>query len=143
MAHITWESQLYTSFLPEDSRQAMERLERCIEDIRLWMNHHFLKLNDSKTEFMIFGTKQDITKVSELSVTVGGNKIMPSSTARNIGAYLDAAMNMGCHVNNTIRSCYYQLRAISQIRKYLFWCNCETLPCFHNFQIRQLKLSAS
>ena len=44
---------IHTTFKPEESEEAMDRLEQCIEDIRKWMASHYLKLNDSKTEFMI------------------------------------------------------------------------------------------
>ena len=113
------DTQLYTSFKPETSESALIRLELCIEDIRQWMARHFLKLNENKTEFMVFGSKTDLDRVTGCSITVGGCKILPSSTARNIGAFLDTEMNMHCQINNTIRACYIQLRAISQIRKYL------------------------
>ncbi len=113
------DTQLNTSFRPEDSKRAMEQLELYIEEIRARMGSHFLKLNDSKTEFLIFGTEQDIHRVSEWSVTVGGIAILPSATARNIDAYLDREMYMKCHINNTTRTCYSQLRSLTQIRKYL------------------------
>lgn len=121
------DTQLYTAFDPDDSKQAMDRLESCIEEIRQWMGTHYLKLNDAKTEFMIFGSQLDISRVTEWTVTVGDTEIFPSKTARNIGAYLDAQMNMRCHINNTIRACYCQLRAISQIRKFLSTEAAETL----------------
>lgn len=88
------DTQLYTSFNPEDSEQAMERLELCIEEIRIWMESNYLKLNDSKTEFMIFGAPKDVAQVSAWTVTVGDHEILPSTSARNIGAYLDTEMRM-------------------------------------------------
>ena len=42
------DTQLYIAFPPENSEQAMEKLELCIEDIRQWMGQHYLKLNDTK-----------------------------------------------------------------------------------------------
>ena len=64
-----------------------------------------LKLNTSKTEFIIFGTPQNIDKVSEWTVSVGEDEIMPSKTVRNIGGFLDSRMKMNDQVNNTVRSC--------------------------------------
>ena len=91
---------------PTESGNAMKRLENCVKDIRQWMIAHFLRLNDSKTEFMIFGTPCDIKKVTEWTVPVGDTEILPSATVRNIGAYLDTRMTMADHVNSIIRSCY-------------------------------------
>ena len=83
------------------------------------MESNYLKLNNSKTEFVIFGTQIDLAKVSGWTVTVGNSEILPSKSARNIGAFLDSALNMETHINNIIRSCYAQLHSISKIRRYL------------------------
>ena len=69
------------------------------------MEANYLKLNDSKTEFVIFGTQIDLAKVSGWTVTVGNSEILPSKSARNIGAFMDSALNMETHINNIIRSC--------------------------------------
>ena len=51
--------QLYLSFKPKvpmDQVTCIRRLELCIAEIRCWMRTNFLKLNDSKTEFILLGT---------------------------------------------------------------------------------------
>ena len=113
------DTQLYISFDPNNSKDAIGRMEACITEIRSWMANNLLKLNDSKTEFMILGSERNIAKVSEQSLSVGDSVVLPSRTVRNIGAMLDRAMTMEVHINATIKSCYAQIRSISKIRKYL------------------------
>ena len=113
------DTQLYVSFDPEDSDEAMKRLEACVEDIRGWMKVNFLKLNDSKTEFLILGGKTDLERVKEDRIKVGDTNVIKSTMARNIGAYLDETMEMKDQISNIIRSCYSQLRAIAKIRRFL------------------------
>ena len=113
------DTQLYTSFDPRDSKPALARLETCIEDIRQWMQMNFLKLNGSKTEFVIFGTPHDLALVSGWTVTIGDDEIFPSPSARNIGAFMNSRMDMKCQINNMVRACYGQMRQIGKIRKYL------------------------
>ena len=49
------DTQLYCPFTPGiDAFEVLSRLERCIEALRNWMHTNMLKLNDSKTEFIIF-----------------------------------------------------------------------------------------
>ena len=51
--------QLYLSFkpmIPIDQVRCIRRLELYIAEIRCWMRMNFLKLNDSKTEFILLGT---------------------------------------------------------------------------------------
>ena len=96
--------QLYTSFKPEESEAALERLQACIKEIRNRMEANYLMLNDSKTEFVIFGTQIDLAKVSGWTVTVGNSEILPSKCARNIGAFY----GFGTQHGNSHKQ-YYQI----------------------------------
>ena len=83
------------------------------------MANNFLKLNEDKTEFIIFGSQRDLKSVSHRSVTVGNEEVLPSTTVRNIGAMLDSPLAMTSHINSVTKSCYSQIRNISKVRKYL------------------------
>lgn len=39
-------------------------MESCINAIRAWMITDKMKINDIKTEFLIFGTKQQLKKIN-------------------------------------------------------------------------------
>jgi hypothetical protein len=60
-----------------------------------------------------------LSKVNDVSVQVGAETISAAQCAKNIGATIDATMEMKQQVNQIVRSCYFQLRNISKIRKYL------------------------
>ena len=77
---------------------ALAGVERCIEDIRDWMLNHKLKLNDDKTEFIINGTSQQLTKVSINTPRVGAATITPVSSARNLGPWFDSKLTMAIHI---------------------------------------------
>ena len=53
------DTQLYLPFDPQNSKIAMQQMEACIAEIKSWMASNFLKLNDDKTEFIMFGSKFD------------------------------------------------------------------------------------
>ena len=59
---------------------------------------NYLKLNDDKTEFIMFGTPKASQSVSECTVSVGDVEVMPSKTVRNIGATMDSALTMKSHI---------------------------------------------
>ena len=68
------DNQNYITFKPtvlgnEDEKIA--QLEACISEIRLWMRTNFLKLNDCKTEVIMLGTCQNLTKVKTKQIHVG------------------------------------------------------------------------
>ena len=48
------DTQLYISFKCKDTLESLTKLNMCISDIRVWMIKNKLKINDSKTEFIIF-----------------------------------------------------------------------------------------
>ena len=82
------------------------------------MLNNNLKLNDSKSEFLVIGTPQQISKISIDDVRVGSSNVIPSVTARNLGVYFDTNLNMETHVKNICKSTYYLLYNLRRIRKY-------------------------
>ena len=79
------DSQIYLSFKPDDSssqQDAITAMQNCIDDNRSWMEHDKLLLNDEKTEFLVIGTRQ------QLSITVGNSAIMKSSVLRTLARTL-------------------------------------------------------
>ena len=62
------DTQAYIPF-SIDEEVSLHRLECCLHEIRKWMAANWVKLNDSKTEFIIFGSKRNLAMVSTYSVT--------------------------------------------------------------------------
>ena len=96
------DSQLYLSFRPgdDDAQDVAHRaMEACIKDIRKWMIDGRLLLNDTKTEFLAIGTRQQLSKLRSFSIEVGNQKIDRSSSVRNLGVMLDEFLEMNSHIN--------------------------------------------
>ena len=61
LGHVyTDDHQVYCTFHPDSMDSDYESMERCISDISSWMQS--MKLNDSKTEYILIGTPQQIAK---------------------------------------------------------------------------------
>ena len=97
------DSQLYLSFRPGDGllsqTDAIQAMERCIEDIRHWMVSDRLLLNDEKTEFPPISTRQQLSKVEPLPLRVETMDIEPVNCVRNLGAWFDSMLSMETHIN--------------------------------------------
>ena len=101
----------------ESVRCAISHLEKCISEICEWMEQNSLKINQDKTEYIIFSSKPDQYK--HISLTVGRDIMHPSEYVRVLGVTLDSQMNMHQHIANTCRSTYMHIRKINSIRQYL------------------------
>ncbi|MCK5882742.1 MAG: hypothetical protein KAG61_03570, partial [Bacteriovoracaceae bacterium] len=113
------DTQLYIAATPEELRtDNTSRIEDCVCDIRAWMHGNMLKLNDGKTELIVFNTKRK-NVIDKISVQIGDHTIIPSKQVRNLGVIFDNHITMEAHVNNILRSSYINIQNIGRIRKYL------------------------
>ena len=112
------DSQLYISFQPslENAKTMIERVENCVSDINIWMEQNFLKLNKSKTELLLIGTKQQLHKLPDIKLQISSCIIEPSSSVRDLGATFDSCLSMNHHVSNIVRTCFYHLRNVASIK---------------------------
>ena len=78
-----------------------------------------MKLNDSKTEFIVIGSKQQLEKVNISHIRVGSSNIKPSSEIRNLGAMFDTSLTMENQITAMSKAACLSLRNIGSIRKYL------------------------
>ncbi len=111
--------QIYAGFSAACYDNESRSMEYCVEDIRNWMKTMMLKMNDSKTEFIVIGTQQQLAKCSSNSITIGNQEIPASDFVRNLGAYFDKHMSMEHHIRVKCKAAYAQLYNISKVRRYL------------------------
>ena len=59
LSHHSDDTQLYMPMdhSNNDWRDGLARIELCVSEIREWMNQNMLKLNDDKTELIVFASK--------------------------------------------------------------------------------------
>ena len=94
------DTQLYVSFKCKQPLEAISKLNSCLADIRRWMITNKLKMNDSKTEFIVFRSPQLKCDLSGLSVNVGESMITQSSKVRDLGVIFDQFLNFDDNNNN-------------------------------------------
>ena len=78
-----------------------------------------LKINDSKTEFLVLSSSFFKQQFNDLQINVGNTEINPSLSARNLGVIFDSHLNLESHINSICRSAYFHLRNIRSIRNML------------------------
>ena len=87
-----------------DARYAVHRLEACMNDIQAWMHSHSLKLNFAKCEYLVFGSKAQLSKIDVQSISFSGHTINLSQTCRNLGVIFDSNLTMSAQISNICKS---------------------------------------
>jgi pectin methylesterase-like acyl-CoA thioesterase len=118
------DAQLYLAFQNPKNADAVHngciKVERCLADINAWMTNNKLKLNNDKTEIMLFGTRSSLADVDITSLEVAGTRVHVSDgPVRNLGVLLDNSLSMSSQVNRMVQSACFHLRNIGQVRNKL------------------------
>ena len=60
-----------------------------------------LKLNENKTEVMLIGTLQKLSKVNLDTPAVDDTSVATVNKARNLGVWFDSQLNYNVHITKT------------------------------------------
>ena len=94
-----------------DPQFAIDNINKYISDFRTWMITNRLKINDSKTEFLIICLPfPKVALLQDCTISVGGSRICCSETARNLGVILDSAKKLESHIAHVYKITYMKLR---------------------------------
>ena len=117
---FTDDIQLQMSAPPDYIYELLHYIQSCICDVNDWATANMLKLNDNKTELMLVTSK--ITKHFHnlpTSIIIGNAQIPFKQSVKNLGLALDCHHTINAHVSNIARICYFELRRLASIRRFL------------------------
>jgi hypothetical protein len=112
---------------PTAEASAIQDLQDCAVHINDWMNSNKLKMNNSKTEFILFGSRPQLNKCNTKEINICGNVIESQHCIRYLGAFLDESLNFKDHIKRKCRTAMLNYFKIKSIRKYLTKEAAETL----------------
>jgi len=103
----------------DDINNVHARVRDCTNEVEHWCKSRRLQPNDDETEASWFGSRSNLTKLSDVhrSLTFSSTTIQPTSVVRDLGVLLDEELSMKQHVNKVAATCFYQLRRLRQIRR--------------------------
>ena len=106
----------------------LEAVESSPPDIRKWMNENRLKMNDSKTKFIILETRQQNSKLITSSTDVNNiHNMSKSKSVKYLGAYLDESLTMKYYITEECKTANINLIRIKNVCEYLTQEACNTL----------------
>ena len=78
-----------------------------------------LKLNDSKTEAIVFGTRQKLSVLDGVLNRIRDETVSLSHSVRNLGAFFDESLKMDTDATKVCRAANMHIRNIARIRHFL------------------------
>ena len=100
--------------LNQKTKTSLQPLLDCINEVKSWMDSNFLKLNNDKTEVIIFGPSklQDMDNLGPLGCHT-------HSTVKSLGVHFDGDFNFKKQISSVVSGSFYQLRLIAKVRAYI------------------------
>ena len=84
------------------------------------MKNSKLMLNANKTEFILIGTVTQRAKLDGFFPThILNQSITPAPSVSNLGVNFDEGFNFKQHISKTCRCCFYHIRDLRRIRRFL------------------------
>jgi hypothetical protein len=127
----------YLAFSIESQSTIESSVNECLGNIKTWMEKHFLKLNSSKTQVIIFGSSFIQKHLSIKCIPIldclssannsTDNVIPILDKVKYLGVTLDNQLSLTSHVNSVCSQCYFHLRNINSIRRFISQHECESL----------------
>ena len=112
--------QIQMSAPPDRISELLHSMRSCMSDVKAWASANMLKLNDNKTELMLV-TSKGTKHLHNLptSITMRNAQIPFKQSVKNLGLTSDCHLTMNAHFSNIARTCYFELRRLASIRRFL------------------------
>ena len=83
-----------------DIEVIIERLNSDLTNVASWLSANKLTLNNSKTGYMIIGSKKRLSRVTSYpAINVGNLEINMVETTKSFGLMIDESLNWSAHVH--------------------------------------------
>ena len=109
--------QLYIACSVNDAASPLSTLESCLASLHCWFCHNGLALNPSKSEAIIFGTRQRLNSFPQPSgIHIVGSPVSISDHITTLGVTLHSNLTLNMHVSSVCKTAYYFIKALRHIR---------------------------
>lgn len=127
------DTQIYIP-IKRNNPAAINLLLLCLEEVKAWLAHNFLLLNEDKSEVIVFCPNDNSQFISPDLESLSSFK---SPRVQNLGVLVDQHQKFDKHILSVISSSFYQLRLLSNIKGFL---TPKTLEMASSSQITRLQL---
>ena len=112
------DTQIYGACSPANVDVFLSNVNECLSAVAEWMHSNRLQLNSDKTEFLWCTTTRRQHRLPTTGPIIGSSSIEPSSSARDLGVFIDSDLSTETHVKRTVSCCFSTLRHLRNIRRW-------------------------
>ena len=109
----------YPADIAEKESATVEGLEVDIKLTKKWMAENRLKMNDTKTEYIVFGNNVQLAKCHHQGIRIGEETIMKSNLIRLLGVQVDTQVTLKEHIKMKSAKAAYNLHMVHEVRNVL------------------------
>ena len=116
------DTQLYYHCTVNEIDATISKINSDLEKVLIFSNVNCLKLNTSKSNFIIIGSRPNLSKVSKktLPPIVINNEVIERKTrVKNLGVIFDEPFTWTNHVNKAISTAFFKLRQAYRHKNFL------------------------
>jgi len=110
-------TQIYIALTASGLVAELSRLSSCLSALHNWFCHNGLAINSSKSQSILFGTRQRLHSFSTVSSpTISGSTIQISDSIKILGVTLDNHLTLKQHTQSLCRNIHFRTRSLRHIR---------------------------
>ena len=112
--------QLLMSAPPDKMSELFHSILLCICDVKAWATANMLRLNGNNSELMLVISKKLSMSIIYLLQSLSAMlKIFFKQSVKNLGFMLDCHLTMNARTSNIAWTCYFELRRLASICRFL------------------------
>src|SRR6218665_3368664 len=128
--------QAYKHCLASQAHSAIRIVSHATDTLNAWMSSNRLLLNPQKSQYIWFGTCQQLDKLDLAALSLEFPTFVFSTSVRDLGVILDQELSFVDHITALTRSCFYHLRQLRVVSRSLSATSTATLV--HAFIVNRL-----
>ena len=118
------DSQLYLELKQNcDTCELKINIESCLNEIKVWMSTNFMKLNESKTELILFNPPRHPYNVafsdSSFNIEFDGCILEDVTSVKSLGVTLSSELQLKTFITKKCQACNLQLHNLKHIKNSL------------------------
>jgi len=114
------DTQLCIAGSPNKLHELKQKLTTDLKNIIDWMDRNGMKLNLEKTQLIVLGNAQNLTKIGEVTLEIHDIRIKSTETLKSLGLTIDSKLTWYDHINKVSRSYHLMARSLYPLRHLMY-----------------------